>query len=303
MEKPRPSYHQTDAFGQMHITVTQPLSLGLTLECGQAFRWQRTGVRRSSRQGKWYYGVIHGSLVKLRQCPGGVEFRSSPKTEVEMEGLIKEYLRLGDDLSRIYTYIGRDEVIGQAISQCYGLRLLKQTPWECLISYLCSINTSIPRINDSIEKLCEKFGERLALEGHVRYSFPQPDRLAEAGERTLRAMRFGFRARFIAESAKAICEDKVNLESLRKKTYEEARGELMSLPGVGEKVADCVLLYSLDKLEAFPVDRWVRRAVEDWYFGGKSLSYKKIRAWAGEHFGAYAGYAQLFLFHKRRMEG
>ena len=281
-------------FHLMLIPIDQPFNLTHTLECGQAFRWRR--------EGDWYYGVIYGNILKIRQTLLGVEFNSYPLPEEEIVNRLAYYLRLDDDLPEIYRIIGRDYRMRHAIAQYFGLRLLRQEPWECLVSFICSISSNIPRISQSIESLCGKMGDRLEMDGHVRFSFPGPEKVMELGETGLRLMGMGFRAPYLADTADRIGRGVYDLEGLRELNYDDAKKDLMTLFGVGDKVADCVLLFSLEKLDSFPIDRWVRRAVEEWYSVGENPSYDAIRTWALDYFGVHAGYAQQYLFQGRRLE-
>lgn len=278
----------------MLIPIEQPFNLTHTLECGQAFRWRR--------EGDWYYGVIYGNILKIRQTLLGIEFQSYPLPEDEIVNRLIYYLRLDDDLPDVYSKIGKDDRMRRAITQFYGLRLLRQEPWECLASFICSISSNIPRISECIESLCRRMGEPLEMDGHVRYSFPSPERVMELGETGLRLIGWGFRAPYLAGTADLIGRGAYDLDGLKELTYDDAKKDLMSLHGVGDKVADCVLLFSLEKLDSFPIDRWVRRAVEEWYSVGENPSYDAIRTWALDYFGAHAGYAQQYLFHRRRLE-
>jgi N-glycosylase/DNA lyase len=223
-------------------------------------------------------------------------------SETEMEPVLRDYLRLDDDLNAIYRSIDRDGHMHDVIARHKGMRLLRQEPWECLIAFILSANSNIPRISATMENMSRRLGKHLSFRRHDYYTFPSPEVLVAVEEKGLRALGLGFRARYVAQASRVVAEGELRLEELRSMPYEEARGALMEVPGVGEKVADCVFLFSLDKLEAFPIDRWVRRAVVEWYFEGKSVSYKAVRAWATEYFGAYAGYAQQYLFHGRRLE-
>ena len=164
---------------------------------------------------------------------------------------------------------------------------------------------NLRRIATNVESISRSFGRPIALEGYNRHSFPPPQRLAEAGEKRLRQLGLGFRARYVASVASVVAEGGLDLLALRKARYEQAYKSLTVLPGVGDKVANCVLLFSLDKLEAFPVDVWVRRALQEWYLDGtdRGLSNRQMREWAQGHFGSNAGYANQYLFHTRRLHG
>ena len=279
----------------LSLSVAQPLDLATTLESGQAFRWRR--------HGQWYYGVVHGRLVALKQDLLGLEVRSASESPTEIEHLLWDYLRLDDDLEHIYTCIDTDPRLSEAIAQYRGLRLLRQDPWECLVSFICSANSNIPRISATMEALAREYGQPLRLGQYVDYTFPTPEKLAEVGEEALRALKMGFRAKYVARVSEIVARGDMDLEPLRRLPYQEAKEALMSLPGVGDKVADCVLLFSLDKLDACPIDRWVRRAIEEWYLDDAKLNYRDIRAWTLEKWGAYAGYAQQYLFQRKRLMG
>ena len=293
------------------ITPGQPFDLASSLQSGQAHRWRRDG-----RPGEgWHSGVIHGNLITIRsvepEVPGEsctLELRSTPSKD--LGPLLRDYFRLDDDIEAIYRDITGDPKVEAMVHRYRGLRLLRQEPWECLIAFICSANSNIPRIHANMEAMSESFGQPLTLDGCVRHTFPTPGRLAAAGEAALRSLGLGFRAPYVARTAVAVAEGELDLESLRRLPYWEAKERLMALPGVGPKIADCVLLHSLDKLEAFPIDVWVRRALREWYFtstgsaqGPKPPPDRVMLEWALEHFGAYAGYAQLYLFHGRRVGG
>ena len=285
----------------MLVPFSQPLDLPSTMESGQAFRW--------SRQDRWYYGVVFDNVVKICRYPEGIEFFCAPDDESTLAPLLRDYLRLGDDLEAIYQSISFDEHVNAAILRFRGMRLVRQDPWECLVSFVCSSNSNIRRISRNVEDMSEQFGRQVRLGDHARSTFPTPAELAEAGEQRLRRLGLGFRAKYVARVATAIANGDVDLFALREAPYQDALDALTALPGVGDKVANCVLLFSLDKLEAFPVDVWVDRVLQEWYLkdmtveGGKKLSKKDLRPWAQEHFGPYAGYANQYLFHDRRLRG
>ena len=294
----------------VRLSVRQPFDLASSLESGQAHRWVRDGQAGQGSGEDWYWGVICGNLIKIRTTtyrgPDGslcVELRSTPTGDPEhLEPLLRSYFRLDDDVEAIYHEITRDSRVATMVNRYRGLRLLRTDPWECLIAFICSANSNLSRIHANMEALSEKFGRPLVLDGQVRYTFPTPEELAGAGEAMLRSLRLGFRAPYVAQAAVAVAEERLDLEALRHMAYQDAKVRLIELPGVGSKIADCVLLHSLDKLEAFPIDIWVRRALRDWYFQGqKPPPDRAMLEWAQDHFGPYAGYAELYLFHGRRL--
>ena len=285
----------------MLIPFTGPFDLITTLESGQAFRWRR--------EGEWLTGVVFDNIIRTRRTPGGVEFECAPDDETTIAPLFKDYLRLDDDLEAICDRIRLDEYIGAAVRRYPGLRVLRQEPWECLISFICSANNNVKRISVNVEDIADRFGRPLALGECRRSAFPSPARLAEAGEESLRALGLGFRAKYVAQAAHIVAAGDLDPFTLREAEYDEALNALTALPGVGDKVANCVLLMSLDKRKAFPVDVWIDRALREWYpeymvrADGKPLTRAAMRPWAQAYFGEFAGYANQYLFQGRRLLG
>jgi N-glycosylase/DNA lyase len=280
----------------MIIPFDGPLELSHTLECGQAFRWRP--------EGEWFLGTVGSAAMKVRKVPIGLEVRSSLEVTA---GFVRSYFRLDDDLEAILKEISVDRHIRRAVEKYRGLRLLRQDPWECLVSYVASSASNIPKISRCIRKISERYGDRQELGAFVTYGFPAPETLAAAGAPALKECELGFRAGYIAGIARDMTDPDSQamltpqeLRALRGVPAEQARLKLLEFKGVGEKVADCVLLFSLDKLETFPVDRWVQRVAERLFFNGRKLSPKKVREWGRAHYGCYAGYAQQYLFHYMR---
>ena len=279
----------------MELTINQPLDLAASLESGQSHRWRR--------EGDWHSGVVKGNFIKARQIGQRVEFRSQPWPEESLTPLLQSYLRLDDDIQAIYCDIGRDSRVAEMVARYPGLRLLRLEPWECLISFICSANSNIPRIHQNVEKLAESFGDPIAMDGQMRHAFPTPAQLGEASESELRRLGLGFRAPYVAQAAKMVLNGRLDLNYLVRTSYPEAKALLMECPGIGPKIADCIAVFSLEKLEAFPIDVWVRRALGEWYFPEqKTPPDRVLLEWAQDHFGRYGGYAQQYLFHGRRLE-
>jgi N-glycosylase/DNA lyase len=243
------------------------------------------------------------------------------RVELEFDGvneaLIVHYFGLDDDLWEISEKIGRDEHIRKALREFWGLRIIRQDPWECLISYICATYKNIPAIRRMLLKLTSKLGEKIALDGVERFTFPTPEKLADTTEASLAACGLGYRAKYVHETSKRIFENDLELESLRQLSYGQAKKKLCCLAGVGPKVADCVLLFSLGKTEAFPVDRWIERVILNHYVeklpqelaqnlrkraGLTNSEYAKLNVFGREYFGEYAGYAQEYLYHYERMK-
>jgi N-glycosylase/DNA lyase len=280
-----------------------PFNLDVTLCCGQVFRWEK--------KGDWWYGVAGDRAFKVRQVNAELEFANIDAKFVE------NYFGLDDDLQKISAEISRDEHVRKALQEFWGLRIVRQEPWECLASYICATYKSIAAIKNMLLKLSKKLGERTSLDGCDFYTFPTPEKLAKAADSDLRECGLGYRAKYMLETSKKIVEEDFDLEGLRKTPYHKARRQLCDFLGVGLKVADCVLLFSLGKRKAFPVDVWVKRVILRHYsahfpkeFIDKlsshgSLSngeYERLNAFGRDYFGEYAGYAQEYLYHYERMQ-
>ena len=279
----------------MLLEIDQPFDLGASLESGQAHRWRKD-------EG-WYTGVIRGDLVQIRQAGPDVEFKSAPTPEASLAPRLREYFRFDDDIDSIYADINRDQRVAEMVLQYPGLRILRIEPWECLVAFICSANSNIPRIHQNMERMSEEFGNPVELNGWRRHTFPRPSDLAEAGEGELRRLGLGFRAPYVFRAAQAVSEGRLDLNALVRMPYPEAKAALMECRGIGSKIADCIAVFSLEKLEAFPIDVWIRRALGEWYFPGqKTPPDRVLLEWAQDHFGRYGGYAQQYLFHGRRLQ-
>ncbi|MYA62792.1 MAG: hypothetical protein F4X94_09500 [Dehalococcoidia bacterium] len=284
------------------IHPSGPMALAETLESGQAFRWRKKSCDESEDH---YEGVIFGNLVRVRQVGGDIHFNSAPDPESSIKPILEDYLGLNHDLESIYAEIKWDEQVGSAIDEYPGMRILRQDPWECLVAFICSANNNIPRISQNVEDIASAFGPPIHGADTHRRAFPGPDAIVEAGEDALRELRLGFRAKYIAASAERVANAHIDLFALREAPYNEALAEITTLAGVADKVGNCVLMMSMDKLEAFPVDVWIDRALREWYFSeseSKSIPRTRMREWAQKRFGRYAGYANQYLFQSRRLQ-
>ena len=278
------------------LSVSQPLDLATTLHSGQAFRW------RTADDGS-FNCVLGRNLVRLSDAECGVRIDSAPEPPSSLVDSVSAYLRLDDDLPAIQSMLSHDSRVAEGIAVYPGLRLLRQDPWETLASFILSSVSNIPRITWTVELIADTFGEPVSMDGMTRKTFPSPERIVEAGVEALRGLGCGYRAPYLVGAAKLVSDGGVTVADLRGQPYADAQRALLTLPGVGEKVADCVMLFALDRLEAFPVDRWIERAITDWYLPTEKLNYAKVRALALERFGPYAGYANHYLFWQRRKIG
>ena len=327
---PYPVPHTLPWRPTVFLTIDQPLDLASTLLSGQAFRWrigdsasfplpdplrQTGGLTSSPPTGEttegvsgsnpWYHGVIFHNIVRLRAARGGIEFYSAPDDERVVEPLLRDYLGLNVDIHEVYRNIGTDDRMRASIARYPGMRILRQEPWECLVSFLCAQASNIPRITKNIEDISTTFGRTIEIDGVRRRSFPTPQELAKATRQQFWDLRLGYRADYIYETTQLVAGGQVDLMSLREMEYDATLQAMLGLPGVGDKVANCIMLFSLDRLDAFPVDVWIDRAMHEWYFTpqGKKMNRKHLRLWAMEQWGRYAGYANHYLFHGRRLMG
>jgi N-glycosylase/DNA lyase len=277
--------------------------LDFSLCCGQVFRWQKVGG--------WWYGVVGENVVKIRQCGCELVFENVDKY------FVRSYFGLNDNLQEISSCIANDDYIRLALRRFEGLRIVRQVPWECLISFICATYKSIAAIELMLKKLSMKYGEKQVFDGVDFYTFPPIEKLANANPDGLKECGLGYRSKYVQATAKKIHYENINLADLKDLPYLDARKKLLEFSGVGLKVADCVLLFSLEKLQAFPVDVWVKRVILNHYAdqlpeplmkklqSHTSLSngeYLKIGDFARTYFGAYAGYAQEYLYHYERTQ-
>ncbi len=271
----------------------------MSVNSGQAFLWEKKG-------GAWY-GVHADRIVKFYRRDGGFSFQSFPKSK----GIEQEMFRLDDDTESISSEIGKDPLIQKLALTYPGLRLMRQDPSQCTISFVCASNTNIPMIRRMLGTLSKKYGERITVDGMQFNAFPTAQALDRVTEADLRACGLGYRAKAIKAAARAIASGTLDPQQLKKADYEEAKAELLKIYGIGNKIADCILLFSLEKLDAFPIDVWIARALlghYDWLAGRKmsekltERQYEDVSHAARMYFGKYAGYAQQFLYYHMRQD-
>jgi N-glycosylase/DNA lyase len=274
-----------DSFENRH------LNLEFTLECGQTFRWKKM-------PDGFYYGMAGNNFTRIRQEGPRFYYETAPQPADFKT--ISGYFRLDCDdeyqeIVRQISNTGPD--LYKAVKKYYGLRLLKQPAFETLISFILSANNTIPKVSRTVQAISKRYGNGVVLGRYQGYTFPEPAALAQANEAELEeGLGAEYRAKYIIQSSKRIAEQGFSLENLLELPYDWAVGQLMSLPGVGRTVADCVMLFSLGKYEAFPLDAWVRRTMENLYFEGKKTPDREILLLASRQWGQYAGYANEYLY-------
>ncbi|MDQ7859535.1 MAG: DNA glycosylase [Armatimonadota bacterium] len=290
--------------------------LARTLQSGQCFRWTvAAAVASGGTAHTVARGVVNGTVARVAQRGGRliVTWEGPPGDAARL----RRHLGADQPLEAIEGELARDPVLRRVLAQTSGIAIMRQDPWECLVSYVISAFNNIPKICRSVEALARRFGEPIYARGAretasvqagrpagahrgaavpVGWSFPSPERLAQASEAALRACILGYRAPYVRVLARHVADGDVDLGAVPRLDFDDARAALLALPGVGEKVVECVLLFGFGRREAFPVDVWVQRAVERWYLGGRARTPRAIREWARERWGPLAGYAQQHLF-------
>ncbi len=271
-------------------STCHPFDLAKCLDGTQDFRW------RQWKDG-WYSGVLNGHLIHIRQSNGGVHYEAHS----DLDALLRSYFRLADNMDAIYAGIAsHDDKMAGLVKEYPYLRIMRQPDhWECMVAYICSSNNNVGRISMIVEKIAEKLGQPVELGGEVRHTFPTPKVVLNAGVGLLEELGLGLnRHSKIVAAAQRICCGELDLRWLAQPQvpYAEAKSQLEACQGIGPKIADCIALFALDKMQAFPVDVHVRKAVAGYFQGQKQPTNKAIVAWAQGRFGEYAGYANQLLF-------
>lgn len=285
---PRPA---VNALPEMFLPV-RDYALADTLSSGQAFRW-------AVREG-WWEGVIGHRWVQVQPQPDGLLARTA--LPVGQWDWLTHYLQTDLDYHAVLASFPEDEPMRASVAACRGLRLLRQAPWECLASFIASSTKQITQIRQIIALLCARYGEPVTVPAgrEPAFAFPAPERLAQTSEAGLRACKLGFRAPYLLAAARRVAEGALDLTALRQQSVSEARRALLGLPGVGDKIASCVLLFAYGFPTAFPVDVWVLRALLTLYFPRRRPQRRRLLHFIATHFGPHAGYAQQYLFHYMR---
>jgi N-glycosylase/DNA lyase len=265
----------------MKTLLAHDFDLGHTLASGQVFR--------AMEKDGFYYVVARDTAFKIAQRGSKLLFDGAPRK------FVSSFFRLDEDHGRTVRHIEKDGHMRKAIASCRGLRIIRQDPWECAVSFICSSAANIPKIRMNLAALSKSFGERIELDGMAFHSFPEPGSMTDL--RKIRMAKTGFRAAYLHKVNSYL--DERSLERIAELEYPIAKQALMRLPGIGSKVADCISLFSLDHLQAFPVDTWIRKGMQELYLHG-TPNEREISRFAQDYFGELAGYAQQYLFHYRR---
>ncbi len=265
-------------------------------ECGQCFRWDR-------QEDGSYIGVIKNGVLKVSKQGKSVAFEGV--LEGDINSIVYDYFDLETNYNDFKDRLSKiDDNMKRSIEFGNGIRILNQDLWEMVISFIISANNNIPRIKGIINRISEKVGQKVTWNGKDYFLFPSPEELSQLSVADLRALGTGFRDKRIYNTTQMVINKEINLDSLIKiKSTEEIRDELLKLDGVGEKVADCILLFALHRFDTFPVDVWVRRVMNVLYIHNEDetkVNKKQIREVAYSLFGEIEGMAQQYLFYWAR---
>lgn len=267
------------------ILACPRFDLEATLESGQFFRWTRDGDA---------FDILRGlRLFRARQRGAALEVQGADRW------FVREFFSLDHDLEAVESSLRRDRLLWPALDACAGVRLLRQDPWECTAAFILSAASNIPRIARTVEAIAAAAGRPLALGRSSARSFPRP--AAMPGEAELRRLGAGFRAPYLERAARLAAGGL--LEEIAELETDAARDTLQVMPGVGVKVADCILLFAYGRVGVFPVDTWIRKVMIRVFFRGRRVPDRAIRAFAQERWGDLAGYAQQYLYHWSRSGG
>jgi N-glycosylase/DNA lyase len=290
-----------------------PFDLQATVESGQSYCWSRLDGKMYTTDNAaggqaWYETVVppldgvsdQQAVVRVRQIDNDIEWEST----TDAAPILTHLLRLDDDLAGIYDAAPDEPLVDRAFEQYRGMRLVRDPPFACLISFICSAQMRVGRIHGMQQRLAAEYGEQVAFDGRTYQAFPTPEALAARTEAELRELSLGYRAPYVQRTAEMVADGEADPADAVGRTYEAAREYLTQFVGVGQKVADCVLLFSLGYLEAVPLDTWIRTAIEEYYpdceQGGYNATSRAIRERFG---GAHAGYVQTYVFHYLRNGG
>jgi len=273
----------------------RPLDLQATLESGQSYLWSREdGTYAGATPAEWYHTAVGGEALRVRRRGDHLEWAAT----ADLGRRVWEFLGLEDDLEAIPRTAPDDGLLRDAIDTYYGLRIVQDPFFPCLVSFICSAQMRVERIHGMQVALRREFGDRIRMDGRTYHTFPDPAELAAATEAQLRELGLGYRAPYVRDTAAMVASGELTRTDVEGRPYEEARETLTGFVGVGQKVADCVLLFSLGYLQAIPLDTWIRTAIEEHFPDCDRGNYADTSCALRERFGGeYAGYVQTYLFH------
>ena len=270
-----------------------------TLESGQVFHWQRIGDGFVGAIGDLpVYVEQRGNVLTVRDG----EAARSPR--LSLRRIVARYFALDHPLGEICNSFPKDPVMNAARKFCHGLRIIRQPKWECLATFICSSMKQVAHIRQISLALRKRFGERRRIGNQFVYAFASPQRLAQASEKELLECKLGYRAKNLRATARLVSSGQADVEGWSALSDAELRKQLCALPGVGPKIANCVMLFAYERLRAFPIDVWIERVLRQHYFSRRmKMSAQRLRHFSETYFGEHGGYAQQYLFHQARSGG
>ena len=284
----------------MNLTMipASDFDLTMTLDSGQVFHWEKAG--------NGFLGTIDDLPVYLEQGEDVLNVRcgatSTKSPRRPLPRIVAHYFALDHPLAEIRASFPADPIMNAARDFCLGLRIIRQPKWECLGTFICSSMKQVAHIRQISAALRKRFGEPRQISGRLVYTFPSARRIARASEKQLRACALGYRAKHLRATAQLVSSGKADLEAWPALSDAELGQHLCALPGVGAKIANCVMLFAYERLRAFPIDVWIERVLRQQYFPGrKKIAAQRLREFSETYFGEHGGYAQQYLFHHARV--
>jgi N-glycosylase/DNA lyase len=288
-------------FAQRMKISAPDFDLEKTLDSGQIFHWEKIGKAFVGTIGDWAVCTEQRGEVLCARVASAPS-RSLVRDAQDTHGTIFNYFALDHPLADICASFPNDPIMNEARDFCRGLRIIRQPKWECLATFICSSMKQVAHIRQISLALRQRFGDRRRVGDHVVHTFPPARRIARGNEDDLRKCALGYRAKNLLASARLVDSAKCDLESWSALSDPDLRGKLCSLPGVGAKIANCVMLFAYERLRAFPIDVWIERVLKQQYFPRKKKVTKlQLREFSEEYFGEHGGYAQQYLFHHARI--
>lgn len=272
------------------IKDVKSFELSHVFDCGQCFRWNRTESRS-------YIGVAFGRVIEVQKKDNDIIIYNTD--ENEFKDIWCEYFDLHRDYDAIKEELSKDPLLKRSVDFGYGIRLLKQEPFELLLSFIISANNRIPMIKKAIKNISERWGEKITYKNEIYYAFPTVEKLHEATEKDFEECGTGFRAKYLKDTVDRVYNKEFDLNYIASLNDDECHKKLQEFMGVGPKVADCIMLFSMEKYSAFPVDVWVKKAMMKFYVA-PDVSLKRIRDFGRDKFGDLSGFAQQYLFFYAR---
>lgn len=273
-------------FKENKVIINNPedFSLAHTFDCGQCFRF-------NLNENGNYTGIAFNKVVEISEENGNIIIENLTEDEFYKNWI--DFLDLSRNYKEIKDSLIHDEVIKKAIEFGKGIRILKQDFFECVISFIISQQNNIPKIKKAVEGFARLFGDEIEFKGSKYYSFPDVTKVKDITKEDLKELKIGYRDEYIIDAIKKVSSGEISYEELIKLPYKEAKEKLLTVKGIGNKVADCILLFSLLKFEAFPVDTWIKKAMTELY----NLKEKEIKDYSKINFGDYSGFAQQYIFY------